>query len=66
MRRIVVILTAVLAAAGCAPEKPSDDETGEVPRNVRVLSIQPTNLDEFLTISGPARPLRGTDLSEVV
>ena len=56
---------ALLAAAGCGSSNSSDAalETVEVPRNVRVLSVTPADLETYLTISGPTRPLQGTDLS---
>jgi len=57
------------ALAGCsaggqtegAPERAAGE--GEVARNVRVLTLEKSDLDQFLTISGPVRALRGTDLA---
>ncbi len=56
---------AVLAAGGCGSSDSSDaaGEVVEVPRNVRVLTVTPADLETYLTISGPTRPLQGTDLS---
>jgi membrane fusion protein (multidrug efflux system) len=38
-------------------------EVTDVPRNVRVVTVEPIDLDEYLLISGSAAPLHGTDLS---
>jgi len=48
---------------GGAPSKGRATPAAEVPRNVRVLTLAPTELEEYLIISGSAAPLRGTDLS---
>ncbi len=59
---VLLLLAGLLAAAGCAPH--AEDETpGEVARNVRVVELAPTDLDEFFEISGPLHPVRGTDVS---
>ncbi len=39
------------------------EATFEVPRNVRTLTLSPNNVEEFFALSGPLRPLSGTDLS---
>ncbi len=51
------------AAGGAAGKGRAGAAMAEVPRNVRVLTLAPTELEEYLIISGPAAPLRGTDLS---
>jgi membrane fusion protein (multidrug efflux system) len=59
-------LCAALGLTGCGQGEragAAGTESTEVPRNVRALTIRPTDLAEYLTISGPAYPLRGTDLS---
>ncbi len=59
----VVALIPLLAGCGGSEADPASETTAEVPRNVRVLTIRSHDLNEYLTISGPAAPLRGTDLS---
>ena len=58
----VVVLGLILAAAGCREAEESQARP-EVARNVRVLEMQPTDLEEYFEISGPLRPQRGTDIS---
>ncbi len=57
-----LLLAAGLLAAGCAPQG-EGEVPAEVPRNVRVLTLGQSELAEYLDISGPVRPLRGTDVS---
>jgi membrane fusion protein (multidrug efflux system) len=60
------ILCATAGMTGCGRGEQAGaagTEATEVPRNVRVLTVSTTDLAEYLTISGPAYPLRGTDLS---
>lgn len=55
-----------LLLIGCqrdAGESEPVPEMGEVPRNVRVVTVEPIDLDEYLMISGTAAPLHGTDLA---
>jgi len=47
---------------GCAQQAETEAPV-EVARNVRVLEMQPTDLVEYFEISGPLRPVRGTDVS---
>jgi len=52
--------------SGCSSSNDSsaaDAGPAEIPRNVRVLTISSSELEQYLTISGPTRTLRGTDLS---
>lgn len=54
----------LIAGCGAKGEEGSESSVNnEVPRNVRVVTVEPFDLNEFLTISGPARPLHGTDLN---
>jgi RND family efflux transporter MFP subunit len=57
----LLMMTAALLA-GCAP-KEALEIPPETARNVRVLSVASTDLLEYFEISGPLRPLRGTDVS---
>ncbi len=63
-RRLAVpaLMTVLLLAAGCA-QRMESEAPEEVARNVRVLELTTTDLDEFFEISGPLRPARGTDVS---
>ncbi|MBC8424715.1 efflux RND transporter periplasmic adaptor subunit [bacterium] len=56
------LLAGLLLAVGCAPQAETETQS-EVARNVRVLELAPTDLDEFFEISGPLLPARGTDVS---
>ncbi len=59
------LLALAISGTGCERSGGAGDGQGavEVPRNVRVLTIAPMDLHEYLTISGPVRPVRGTDVS---
>jgi membrane fusion protein (multidrug efflux system) len=48
--------------AGCG-EQTQGESPGEVPRNVRTLTLGEESVAEFFEISGPVAPVRGTDLS---
>ncbi|MBD3162889.1 MAG: efflux RND transporter periplasmic adaptor subunit [Candidatus Eisenbacteria bacterium] len=52
----------LLLLGACAPGDQAETAE-EVPRNVRVLTLRTGDLDEYVTISGRAEPLRGTDLA---
>jgi RND family efflux transporter MFP subunit len=59
-------LLLLLTPLGCSHSDTSEAGQGdveEVPRNVRILHLDTGDLYEYLTIYGPAVPLRGTDLS---
>ncbi len=62
-------LAALAAGSGCSrgdqagAQTQGGAEMSEVPRNVRVMTLEPTTLEEYLVISGPSSPLDGTDLS---
>jgi membrane fusion protein (multidrug efflux system) len=52
--------------AGCGAQGSAEnaaEEPPEVPINVRTLAIERRTLDEYLTVTGVLRPLRGTDVS---
>lgn len=51
-----------VVVAGCG-EQSQTESLGEVPRNVRVLTLGEESVAEFFEISGPVAPVRGTDLS---
>ncbi|MBU0741113.1 efflux RND transporter periplasmic adaptor subunit [bacterium] len=59
---VPVLVASLLLAAGCA-HRMENEVPGEVARNVRVLEMSPTDLEEFFEISGPLRPVRGADVS---
>lgn len=54
-------------AAGCGgkadAQADADVPASEKPRNVRVLVLGPTPLEEYLELTGRAAPVRGTDVS---
>jgi RND family efflux transporter MFP subunit len=58
-----VVFLALLAAglSGCRQEETVEKK--EVPRNVRVLELGATTMQEYFEISGPVAPVRGADLS---
>ena len=54
----------LLALSACAQGEGAQNEAPEeAPRNVRVLELQPQPLEEYLTLSGPLRPISATDIS---
>lgn len=65
LRAVLAAFGAALLFCGCGTGSDAEVQSrpAEVPRNVRTLRIQPADLDEFLSISGPLHPLRGTDIS---
>jgi membrane fusion protein (multidrug efflux system) len=61
---LILLLAVALNGCGNGDNATAEESTGgEVPRNVRTLTVAPTDLEEFISLSGPLRPLRGTDLS---
>jgi RND family efflux transporter MFP subunit len=61
---LIVAVAIGLGGCGAKSDEASDDTNrSEVPRNVRVVQVERSDLNEYLTISGPAAPLRGTDLN---
>jgi membrane fusion protein (multidrug efflux system) len=58
---LLILLTLLAVAPGCAEKQA--EAVREVPRNVRVLSLQASSLDEYFEISGPVEPVRGAVLS---
>jgi len=59
---LVCGLGALMMMAGCGSDSQSDVKE-EIPRNVRVLTLDRETVEEFFEISGPVAPVRGTDLS---
>ncbi len=51
--------------AGCGGQAAEEDTGGpvELPVNVRTLTLEPGDLAESVTVSGPLRPIRGADIS---
>ncbi len=58
----LVIIGLAFVVSGCNDE-PESAPTPEVPRNVRVVELSPSQLTEYFEISGPVAPVRGTVLS---
>jgi membrane fusion protein (multidrug efflux system) len=59
---LVILFVGLSTVSGC--ENGADSESvAEVPRNVRVLTLDKETVAEFFEISGPVAPVRGTDLS---
>ncbi|MFH2052325.1 MAG: efflux RND transporter periplasmic adaptor subunit [bacterium] len=59
-----LIGVAVLAGlGGCAGERQETEGVREIPRNVRVLELQPSMVEEFFEVAGPVGPVRGADLA---
>ncbi len=69
--RAGMVLTAVsligaMLAWGCGAGRSDVADTegpSEVPRNVRVLSLGPYTLNEYLEVSGPVQSVEGADIS---
>ncbi len=56
------VISLFLLLGGCKEEQESAP-VPEVPRNVRVLELSPSQLTEYFEISGPMAPVRGAVLS---
>lgn len=56
------ILISLLVVGGCREEQ-EPEAVPEVPRNVRVVEVVPSQLTEYFEISGPVAPVRGADIS---
>jgi len=59
---LLLLLSAALLISGCAPEQQAD-APAEVARNVRVLDLAPSDVTEYLEITGPVAPVRGAVIS---
>ena len=60
------LLTLAALAAGCGNPGEAGNGAGdvvEVPTNVRAMTVERTDLHEYLTISGQLLPIHGTDVS---
>lgn len=55
------VVLAAVALVGCQP--PAGEAPPEMPRNVRVLKLQTTDVEEYFEISGPVLPVRGATVS---
>lgn len=62
---LALVFAVSASGLGCAADNEAQGEsaTHEVPRNVRILKVERSDLKEFLDISGILRPVRGTDIS---
>lgn len=58
----LMLAPALLSTAGCGP-KGGAAPPAETARNVRVLELDATDLDEMFEVSGAVQPLRGTDVA---
>jgi RND family efflux transporter MFP subunit len=61
--RAMVLIAAVFALGACSDGDADVPEVAERASNVRVLELAPTDLEESIVISGPLRPVRGTDIA---
>ena len=59
---LIVLVLLLVTAAGC-DKGPESETMTEVPRNVRILTLDQETVAEFFEISGPVAPVRGTDIS---
>lgn len=57
------LAAAAVALGGCSRGDATAEAPREMPRNVRVLDLQTSAVEEFFEVSGPVSPLRGTDLA---
>ena len=57
-----LLLASALLISGCGQDE-TQQQPREVPRNVRVLTVEPTAVTQYLEIAGPIEPVRGTDVS---
>lgn len=60
---LMLLAVAAVVVTSCSAPDAAPEVPDEVARNVRVLPMATTQLDEFFEISGPLQPLRGTDVS---
>jgi RND family efflux transporter MFP subunit len=61
LTRSAFALLAILTAAGCGGG--AEDAVVQKPINVRTLTVQASDLSEYLTITGTLQPVRGADVS---
>ncbi len=59
----VAVMAGLAGLAGCAGEPQESEGVREIPRNVRVLDLQPSTVEEFFEVAGPVGPVRGADLA---
>ncbi len=62
---LLALLVAGLGLGACSREAARSDtaDNRQAPKNVRVLRVEPMDMEEYLTISGPLRAVQATDLS---
>jgi len=60
---LALLLATVPGCGSGQAENDPENGTGEVPVNVRTLTVTRSSLSEYLAISGPLRPVHGTDVS---
>lgn len=63
LKSVLALFAAVCALGACADGGAEVADVPERPHNVRVLELAPTDLEESIVITGPLRPVRGTDIS---
>jgi RND family efflux transporter MFP subunit len=66
MRVLAALALSTLLLAACSPKESATENAGtatEKPENVRVLELQASDLDEWLTVTGRLRAIRATDVS---
>lgn len=61
--KAVLVLLGTLALGACTAGDADVPEVPERASNVRVLELARTTLEESIVISGPLRPVRGTDVA---
>jgi membrane fusion protein, multidrug efflux system len=59
---VATMIVMLILVSGCDHQVENEAHI-ETARNVRVVEMQTTDLVEFFEISGPLRPVRGTDVS---
>ena len=58
----LLLSASALLMSGCGQDE-TQQQPREVPRNVRVLTVESTTVTQYLEIAGPIEPVRGTDVS---
>lgn len=63
--RTALVVPLLASLASCAPGAGGEEAAApeEAPKNVRVLELTAQPLEEYLTVTGPLRPITATDLS---
>ena len=58
-----VTAAGLFLSAGCQKEEQVGETTAEIPRNVRIVVVEPRQVTEYLEVSGPVAPWQGANLS---